>query len=168
MVCLPASATLLHPWVLDGILIFLEKKGRGSNLSCCTVTWSVVLFQRRCNPGAQCLHFSVMVMMKMMLTVERLHLFTSQNQEVAIFHVSLTGTSAPGRCTPATIPKYSRLLKPESAVRSQGGRRGYLWDWLRFSCLGSLQLLPHSVLRVQEVVTWSPLASALTEVLYHQ
>lgn len=60
--------------------------------------------------------------MKMMSTVEQLHLFTSQNQELAIFHVSLTGTSAPGRCTLATIPKYSRLLKPQSAVRKKPRR----------------------------------------------
>lgn len=95
-------ASLVCPWVLDGILLLLlsfSSKKKGSSLYCCTVTLSVVLFPRRCNPGAPCLHYSVVVTMKMMLTVEQLHLLTSQNQEIAIFHVSLTGTSALGRCT---------------------------------------------------------------------
>lgn len=65
-------------------------------MSCCTVTRTAALFPERCNPGAQCLHFSVMVMMKMMLAAEQLHLFTSQNQDAVILRASLTGTSDPG------------------------------------------------------------------------
>lgn len=90
-------------------------------MSCCTVPWSVVLFPRRCNPGAQCLHFTVMVMMKMVLTVEQLHLFTSQNREVVIFHVSSTGTSAPSGCTLTMICQLQSTV--EARVSSETPRR---------------------------------------------
>lgn len=146
------------------LIIIKQKKKRKQFV----LLHSNLVSARRCNPGARCLHYSVMVMMKMMLTVEHLHLFTAQNQEVVIFHVSLTGKSALGRCT---WPRFSNTVKCWSWSRQWDAKengRGFLWDRLRFSSLCSLLLLPHSVLRVQEVVTWSPPASPLTEVLYHQ